>query len=64
MVGKNFFFDRYFYLFLTKLNTSILLENFHFSEALEEIPEVEVINDYCNKLDFPMLEEVNECFSR
>jgi len=33
-------------------------------EALEDIPEVQVINDYCNKLDFPMLEEVNQCFSR
>ena len=52
------------YLFLTKFIKFYIHENCIYSEALEDIPEVQVINDYCNKLDFPMLEEVNECFSR
>ena len=64
MVESAWYGINQFHLFLTKfyINTWKL---YIYSEALEDIiPEVQVINDYCNKLDFPMLEEVNECFSR
>ena len=34
------------------------------SEAFEDTPEVQIITEYCGKIEFPTLTEVNECFSK